>query len=69
MDALESQASGWEKRGVYDDPRLTELIQMYEELGFIVRTEPFHPESETGCRECMRNHPDTYKVVYTKKST
>lgn len=67
MDALEARIKGWERRGIYDDPKLTELSKTYKELGFTVRLEPFKPEMETGCTECIKENPDKYKVLYTKK--
>ncbi|MCP3873299.1 MAG: hypothetical protein GY699_09125 [Desulfobacteraceae bacterium] len=67
MDELESQIQKWERRGVYDDPKLTDISKMYEELGFTVRLDPFRPEKETGCKECMRQNPDKYKVLFIKK--
>ena len=68
MDTLKAQIKGWERRGVYDDPRLSEISKMYEELGFTVRLEPFRPEIEAGCSECIKENPDKYKVLYTKKN-
>ncbi len=67
MDTLEAQIKEWERRGIYDDPKLTELSKMYEELGFTVRFELFKPEIEAGCTECIKDNPDKYKVLYTKK--
>jgi len=46
---------------------LTELVKLYEALGFIVTLEPFRPEIEAGCVECIKENPDQYKVLYTKK--
>jgi hypothetical protein len=40
---------------------------MYEELGFIVKFEPFRPQIEPGCTECIKENSDKYKVLYTKK--
>ncbi len=68
MDTLEARIKGWERRGVYDDPKLTELVKLYEELSFTVKLEPFRPEIEAGCVECIKENPDQYKVLYTKKS-
>ena len=65
---LEAQIKGWERRGIYDDPRLTQISKMYEELGFIVKIEPVRPEIEAGCIECIKENPDKYKVLYTKKN-
>jgi len=68
MDVIESQIKGWERRGIYDDPKLTQILKMYEEIGFVVRLEPFRPDMEAGCTECIKENPDKYKVLYTKKS-
>ncbi|MBC8442165.1 MAG: hypothetical protein H8D87_21065 [Deltaproteobacteria bacterium] len=68
MDTLEAQIKGWERRGVYDDPRLTQILKMYEEIGFIVKIEPVRPEIEAGCTECTKENPDKYYVLYTKKN-
>jgi len=58
---------GWEKQMTYDDPRLSEIVRMYEELDFEVHLEPFHPHEEEGCAECMKASPEKYKTVYTRK--
>jgi len=31
---------GWVKQTTYDEPRLSEIIEMYEEMDFEVRLEP-----------------------------
>ena len=58
---------GWEMRSTMDEPRLSELIEMYEELGLEVHLEPFNPENETGCIECMKALPERYKTLFTRK--
>lgn len=58
---------GWRKMGTYGEPRLSELIQMYAELGFEVRLEPFEPSDGTECSECMRGSAERYRTVYTRK--
>ena len=68
MDKLETRIKGWKKRGIYDDPKLTQIVKMYEEIGFSVKIEPFKPDMETGCTECIKENPDKYKVLYTKKN-
>ena len=65
MDPQEAQIDGWTLRGVYDDPGLTELVQLYEDLGFSVSLEKYLPRD--GCSACMENQPDRYRVLYTKK--
>ncbi len=60
---------GWEKRATYDEPRLSEMVEMYKEIGFEVLMEPFSPEDEPGCAECMKDSPQQYKTVYTRKKS
>ncbi len=58
---------GWEKQSTHDEPRLSEMVAMYEEIGFEVRLEPFDRLSEPGCTECMKISPEKYKIIYTRK--
>ena len=58
---------GWEMRLTIDEPRLSELVEMYEELDLEVRLEPFNPENEAGCSECMKASPERYKTLFTRK--
>ncbi len=65
--AAELAAEGWEKRTTYDEPRLSEMVQFYEELGFEVLLQPLDPAEETACSECMLLNPENYKTVFTRK--
>jgi len=47
---------------------LTQILKLYEELGFAVWLEPFRPEIEVGCTQCIKENPEKYKVLYTKKN-
>jgi hypothetical protein len=58
---------GWILQTTYDEPRLSEIVEMYEEMGFEVRLEPFDPADESGCSECMKLHPEQYKMVFTRE--
>lgn len=58
---------GWKKQSTYDEPRLSEMVAMYEEIGFEVHLEPFDPLFEPGCTECMKISPEKYKIIYTRK--
>jgi hypothetical protein len=58
---------GWVKQITYDEPRLAELAQMYQDLGLEIHLEPFDPDAEPGCAECVRCTPDRYKTIYTRK--
>ena len=69
MDTLDDRIIRWERRGVYDEPRLTELVKLYKESGFTVKLEAFSPDSGSECNECIRENPDRYKVLYTKKNS
>ncbi len=58
---------GWQKQTTYDEPRLSEMVDLYEETGFEVLLEPFNPDDEPGCVECMKAVPEFYKTIYTRK--
>lgn len=58
---------GWEKQSTYDEPRLSDIVQAYKEIGFEVHLEPFTPDDEPGCTECMKISPEKYKTIYTRK--
>ena len=66
MDDLVRQ--GWTQQATYDEPRLSEMVEAYEELGFEVRVEPFRPDESAECSECMRLAPGRFKTIYTRKS-
>ena len=57
--------AGWKKQATYDDPRLSEMVEMYTEIGLEVHLEPLNAENETGCTRCMQLMPDLFKTIYT----
>ena len=57
---------GWQKQATYDEPRLSEMVELYEEIGLEIHLEPFHAENETGCTGCMQLMPDLFKTIYTR---
>jgi hypothetical protein len=59
--------AGWQKRSTYNDPRLTELVEVYEEIGLEVHLEPFNLANATGCSECMQVMPGLYRTLYTRQ--
>ncbi len=66
--ASNAQSIGWSYRGIFDDPRLTEMANLYEALGFMVRITPvpaFFPGK--GCDRCFKETPKKFKALYTKK--
>ena len=58
---------GWQRQATYDEPRLSEMADMYKEIGLEVHLEPFDPDKEPGCTGCMAATPDLYKTIYTRK--
>jgi len=58
---------GWQKRATYDETRLAELVELYQELGYEVYLKTFEPAEETGCAECMLIAPEKYTTIFTRK--
>jgi hypothetical protein len=58
---------GWTMRTTIDEPRLSELVELYEELGLEVMLRPVS-QAELGeqCAECMMADPDRYRTIYTR---
>ena len=61
----ELKKEGWTKRFIMDEPRLSEAVAQYEEIGFEVRLEPVDTSSEV-CTSCMTVVSDRYKTIYTR---
>jgi hypothetical protein len=60
---------GWTKRFTTSEPRLSEAVQIYEELGFEVRIEPADPKellSSEACSECYLVQSGLYWTIYTR---
>lgn len=60
------KAEGWKRQNTIDEPRLSELVRMYSDMGLEVHLEVIHPEEIDHCDECMRLHPERYKTIYTR---
>ena len=64
---------GWEKRFIVDEPRLSEMKELYESIGFDVLLEPLPPKeematcTESGCTACLDMDPTRYSTIYTKE--
>lgn len=71
MKKEDLEKQGWVKQTTYDEPRLSDIVEMYEEMGLEVRIEPFNPDEkdEPGCSECMKVQPDRYKTIYTREKS
>jgi len=63
---------GWEKRFLADEPRLSEMKELYESIGFEVLLEPLPSReelagcAENGCTACLDMDPARYRTIYTK---
>jgi len=64
----ELSKEGWTKQSTHDEPRLSDIVEMYEEIGLEVLLEPYNPEEEPGCTECMRECSKEYKTIYTREA-
>jgi hypothetical protein len=70
------EAEGWTRQFVAGEPRLSEAVEMYRELGFEVHLEPIPKESECEscagtegegeCRACFEGFEDLYKIIFTR---
>lgn len=70
----ELKKQGWEKRFVAEEPRVSEMAELYKETGFEVRLEPLSAVEGPGeaieecqeCRICFKGATDKYQVIYTR---
>ena len=61
-------AEGWERRFMADALREEEAIQLYEELGFEVRSEAVRvDELNEVCGDCRLVACNAYTTIYTRK--
>ena len=65
---------GWTRRFVATEPRLSEMVELYQSMGYEVRLEPLPPvdcdstnEEPGECRECFKGFEDQYKIIYTRQ--
>ena len=47
------------------EPRLSEAVEAYRELGFEVALLPV-ADDEPGCTECLRAEPDRFRTIYVR---
>jgi hypothetical protein len=56
------------------EPRLSEMVEMYESIGFEVLVEPLPSKEELedsgceepGCTACFDVDPERYRIIYTR---
>ena len=58
---------GWTKQFNTDEPRLSEAVEMYEQMGLEVRLEPvvLDPDSEA-CQVCFEQDCHRYQTIWTR---
>ena len=59
-------AQGWSRCFVVDEPRLSEAVAAYRELGFEVRLLPV-PLGDGACTECMRQSPERFRLIWVRR--
>lgn len=59
---------GWTRRFDAEEPRLSEMKECYEALGFEVRVEPGILGDENACRDCFsaEGFAERYWTLYTR---
>ena len=66
--SVKLEKQGWVKRTTIDEPRLSEITELYKSLGFEVRVEPVKlDELDEDCKKCYKNIIDELKTVYVRK--
>ena len=61
-------AQGWERRFMADAERAREAVELYEELGYEVRTEAVHAEDVADdCEDCQLLMLLKFQTIYTRK--
>jgi hypothetical protein len=63
----ELEKDGWTRQFMAGEPRLSDAVMDYEEMGFEVRLEPVDPHEMIGeCSSCLGAAGDRYRVIYTR---
>ena len=58
---------GWEAKYIGDEPRLSEQVELFREIGFEVMVKPFDIDACEGCVECFMDSPAPIMVLYVRK--
>ena len=70
-------ADGWERRFIVCEPRLSEMVETYKEIGFEVHLEPLPLTDEmdqasceeSGCTSCFDAGPERYRIIFTRQKS
>ena len=67
LAALEQQ--GWQRQFTAGQPRLDEMVEFYQSLGYEVRLEPACEElTLPECESCYEKFCDQYKTIFVRRS-
>jgi len=74
------EEEGWVRQFVASEPRLSEAVALYTELGFEVHLEPLPKGQECStcagteghevkgeCRVCFEGFEDQYRIIFTRR--
>lgn len=73
----ELSKEGWERRFIACEPRLSEMVEMYEEIGLEVHLEPLPVKkdlekesketcADKGCTACFDADSERYRIIFTR---
>ena len=66
----ELRNQGWTRQFVMDEPRLSEAVRLYQELGYEVRLEQASfEEINQMCKNCLDADCSKYMTIYIRKKT
>lgn len=64
----ELKRGGWERKSVAGEPRLSELVELYQSIGLEVHLEPVSEDASEECQICFEGQPKgKYMVIYARK--
>lgn len=64
----ELEAEGWNRQFSAGEPRLSEAVAEYQELGFEVLLAPIDSLGMSGeCSSCLVDTGDRIKIIYTRR--
>jgi len=70
MDNLKNinNKTGWVRRCILDNHKVSERVEMYESIGFEVMVKDVVPEQlpEEYCKTCYISNPEKYKILFTR---
>jgi len=66
----ELKRQGWVRQFVTDEPRLSEAVELYKELGYEVHLEEASfDEVNQICKNCLPADCNKYKTIYIRQKT